>query len=235
MVDGTSGKISAAKDKWEKNTLTPHQTKHPDRRKEFVTTSSKPVKVLYTPLDLPDFDYMKDLGFPSEYPYTRGVQPTMHRGRLWTMRQFMRELERAGLVELVEERRRGNCTRRLRRSSRPRGRARRGDRQDRSALRTLRLFACGVVLGPQQPVALRAAKFDRHDTLDLGRIVCRNAGCGLHAGRPTTRSQHITRTVDYPVLPGKGLRQTRRKVIVPTLLGGNGLLGRSASVKQNSL
>ena len=88
MVDDASGKISAAKDNWEKNTLEPHQKKHPDRRKEFVTTSSKPVKVLYTPLDLPDFDYMKDLGFPSEYPYTRGVQPTMHRGRLWTMRQF---------------------------------------------------------------------------------------------------------------------------------------------------
>ena len=88
MVDDASGKISAAKDNWEKNTLGLHQKKHPDRRKEFVTTSSKPVKVLYTPLDLPDFDYMKDLGFPSEYPYTRGVQPTMHRGRLWTMRQF---------------------------------------------------------------------------------------------------------------------------------------------------
>jgi methylmalonyl-CoA mutase N-terminal domain/subunit len=88
MVDAKSGKIAAAKDNWEKNTLGPHQAKHPDRREEFVTTSSKPVKVLYTPLDLPNFDYMKDLGFPSEYPYTRGVQPTMHRGRLWTMRQF---------------------------------------------------------------------------------------------------------------------------------------------------
>ena len=88
MVDETSKKIAAAKDNWEKNTLSRHQAKHPDRRKEYVTTSSKPVKVLYTPLDLPDFDYMKDLGFPSEYPYTRGVQPSMYRGRLWTMRQF---------------------------------------------------------------------------------------------------------------------------------------------------
>ncbi len=88
MVDSTFGKIAAAKKNWEKNILAPHQAKHPDRRKEFVTTSSKPVKVLYTPLDIPDFDYMKDLGFPSEYPYTRGVQPTMHRGQLWTMRQF---------------------------------------------------------------------------------------------------------------------------------------------------
>jgi methylmalonyl-CoA mutase N-terminal domain/subunit len=88
MVEDTSKKIAAAKESWEKNTLAPHQAKHPDRRKEYVTTSSKPVKVLYTPLDLPKLDYMKDLGFPSEYPFTRGVQPSMYRGRLWTMRQF---------------------------------------------------------------------------------------------------------------------------------------------------
>jgi methylmalonyl-CoA mutase N-terminal domain/subunit len=88
MVEDTSKKIAAANDSWEKNTLSAHQAKHPDRRKEFVTTSSKPVKVLYTPLDIPNFDYMKDLGFPSEFPFTRGVQPSMYRGRLWTMRQF---------------------------------------------------------------------------------------------------------------------------------------------------
>jgi len=88
MVDDTTKKIAAAKESWEKNTLAPHLAKHPDRRKEFVTTSSKPVKVLYTPLDVPNFDYVRDLGFPSEYPFTRGVQPTMHRGKLWTMRQF---------------------------------------------------------------------------------------------------------------------------------------------------
>ena len=81
-------KIGAAKDNWEKNTLAPHQKKHPDRREEYVNTSSTPVKAIYTPLDLPDFEYMKDLGFPSEYPYTRGVQPSMYRGRVWTMRQF---------------------------------------------------------------------------------------------------------------------------------------------------
>ena len=88
MVDDTSRKITAARDSWVKNTLKPHQAKHPDRRKNFVTTSSRPVRVLYTPLDLPNFDYMKDLGFPSEYPFTRGVQPSMYRGKLWTMRQF---------------------------------------------------------------------------------------------------------------------------------------------------
>jgi len=80
--------IQKAHDKWEKETLGSHQKKHPDRQKDFVTTSSRPIKAIYTPLDVPRFDYMKDLGFPSEYPYTRGVQPSMYRGRIWTMRQF---------------------------------------------------------------------------------------------------------------------------------------------------
>src|SRR5689334_8508186 len=60
----------------------------PERDQDFMTTSSKPVERLYTPLDLPDFDYMDDLGFPGEYPFTRGVHATGHRGKLWTMRQF---------------------------------------------------------------------------------------------------------------------------------------------------
>ncbi len=59
-----------------------------ERQKEFITTSSVPIGRLYTPEDLKDFDYLEKLGFPGEYPFTRGVQPTMHRGRLWTMRQF---------------------------------------------------------------------------------------------------------------------------------------------------
>ncbi|MHA1637893.1 MAG: methylmalonyl-CoA mutase family protein, partial [Candidatus Thorarchaeota archaeon] len=80
--------ISNAKKKWEEGTLAKHQAKHPERRDEYVTTSSKPIQRIYTPLDVPDFDYMKDLGYPSEYPYTRGPQPTMYRGRIWTMRQF---------------------------------------------------------------------------------------------------------------------------------------------------
>jgi methylmalonyl-CoA mutase N-terminal domain/subunit len=46
------------------------------------------VERLYTPLDLADSDYQQDIGFPGEYPFTRGIQPTMHRGRLWTMRQY---------------------------------------------------------------------------------------------------------------------------------------------------
>ncbi|MBS3795581.1 MAG: methylmalonyl-CoA mutase family protein [Candidatus Thorarchaeota archaeon] len=83
-----SNRIAKAKEKWEKETLEPHLNKYPEIKDEFVTTSSKPVKRLYTPLDTNELDYLEDLGFPSEYPFTRGVQPTMYRGRLWTMRQF---------------------------------------------------------------------------------------------------------------------------------------------------
>jgi len=54
----------------------------------FETISGDPVKALYTPIDLAGFDYEKDLGFPGEYPYTRGIRQSMYRGRLWTMRQF---------------------------------------------------------------------------------------------------------------------------------------------------
>jgi methylmalonyl-CoA mutase N-terminal domain/subunit len=62
--------------------------KRPERCAEFVNTSGIPMERTYTPLDVEDLDYMDDLGFPGEYPYTRGVQPTMYRGRLWTMRQY---------------------------------------------------------------------------------------------------------------------------------------------------
>lgn len=63
-------------------------SKRPERKKEFVDTSGINVERLYTPLDQADFDYLKDLGLPGEYPFTRGVQPTMYRGRYWTMRQY---------------------------------------------------------------------------------------------------------------------------------------------------
>lgn len=56
--------------------------------KSFTSISGRPVKALYTPLDLRHFDYLRDLGFPGQYPFTRGIHPTMYRGRLWTMRQF---------------------------------------------------------------------------------------------------------------------------------------------------
>lgn len=62
--------------------------KFPERRKNFVTGSNSPVKRLYTPLDLQGRSYLSDIGLPGDYPYTRGVQNTMYRGRFWTMRQY---------------------------------------------------------------------------------------------------------------------------------------------------
>ncbi len=62
--------------------------KHPERKASFESLSDLPIGRLYTPRDLPGFDYVEDLGFPGQYPFTRGVQNTMYRGRLWTMRQF---------------------------------------------------------------------------------------------------------------------------------------------------
>ncbi|OHD19496.1 MAG: methylmalonyl-CoA mutase [Spirochaetes bacterium GWD1_61_31] len=62
--------------------------KFPERKKQFTTGSNAPIKGLYTPLDTENLKYMDKLGFPGEYPYTRGVQNTMFRSRLWTMRQY---------------------------------------------------------------------------------------------------------------------------------------------------
>jgi methylmalonyl-CoA mutase N-terminal domain/subunit len=62
--------------------------KKPEQKENFVNSSGIPIKRLYTPLDNIEIDYLSDLGFPGEYPFTRGVQPTMYRGRYWTMRQY---------------------------------------------------------------------------------------------------------------------------------------------------
>jgi methylmalonyl-CoA mutase, N-terminal domain len=59
-----------------------------ERKSRFITVSNHQIKRLYTPEDIKDFDYERDLGSPGEYPFTRGIYPTMYRGRLWTMRQF---------------------------------------------------------------------------------------------------------------------------------------------------
>jgi len=61
---------------------------NPTQDLDFTTVSGEPLKPLYAPDDIADFDYLRDLGFPGEYPFTRGVYPTMYRGRFWTMRQF---------------------------------------------------------------------------------------------------------------------------------------------------
>jgi len=79
--------IRQARQRWEQTTLQETLDRQPERYEEFITTSGEPVERLYTPLDV-EGDYTEKLGFPGEYPFTRGVHPTMHRGRLWTMRQF---------------------------------------------------------------------------------------------------------------------------------------------------
>ncbi|MCJ7567582.1 MAG: methylmalonyl-CoA mutase family protein, partial [Anaerolineales bacterium] len=73
---------------WEKTTLRQGLSSFPERRDRFITTSSEEINRLYTPLDIAEMDYLADLGLPGEYPYTRGVHPTLHRGRMWTMRMF---------------------------------------------------------------------------------------------------------------------------------------------------
>src|SRR5512147_2007911 len=75
-------------DTWEETSLKKALSSLPERADEFITTSSEPINRLYTPLDVADVDYASDLGLPGEYPFTRGVHPTLHRSNLWTMRMF---------------------------------------------------------------------------------------------------------------------------------------------------
>ena len=81
-------KIKKIKDEWDKNSYLEHVKKHPERKEKFENLSWNEIKKLYTPDDISHLDYVKDLGFPGEYPFLRGIHPTLHRGRLWTMRQF---------------------------------------------------------------------------------------------------------------------------------------------------
>jgi len=81
-------RIRDAKAEWEAETLDPVLSAYGERKERFATVSNLEVDRLYTPLDVADIDYESDLGFPGEEPYTRGVYPTMYRGRQWTMRQF---------------------------------------------------------------------------------------------------------------------------------------------------
>jgi methylmalonyl-CoA mutase N-terminal domain/subunit len=79
---------SQREQQWEERTLNPTLAKSPERAAEFTTVSSYPIRRLYTPADLSDWNPDTDLGYPGQPPYTRGIHATMHRGRLWTMRQF---------------------------------------------------------------------------------------------------------------------------------------------------
>ena len=79
--------LEQAQERWEETTLQETLERYPERADAFITCSGEPVQRLYTPLDV-EGGYRERLGFPGEYPFTRGIHPTMHRGRLWTMRMF---------------------------------------------------------------------------------------------------------------------------------------------------
>lgn len=80
--------LSKSKKDWEIQVLIPAAKRLPERQEKFQTTAGTVISPLYTPEDLIEFDYLEKLGYPGEYPFTRGVQPSMYRSRLWTMRQY---------------------------------------------------------------------------------------------------------------------------------------------------
>jgi methylmalonyl-CoA mutase N-terminal domain/subunit len=80
--------VSKSKQEWQETTLASVLKGHSERKDKFGTTSGIEIQPVYTPEDLPDFDHVRRLGYPGEYPYTRGVQPNMYRGRIWTVRQY---------------------------------------------------------------------------------------------------------------------------------------------------
>ncbi|HET7114330.1 MAG TPA: methylmalonyl-CoA mutase family protein [Pyrinomonadaceae bacterium] len=84
----SSSPVEVQKERWEKETLDPTIAKRPERKKSFQTVSLKEVDRLYTPADIDQVDFSRDISFPGEFPYTRGIHPTGYRGKLWTMRQF---------------------------------------------------------------------------------------------------------------------------------------------------
>ncbi len=92
--------VDPGRQRWRETTRAEALRGTPERRPTFETTSDIGIRDLYTPADLAELDEARDLGRPGEYPFTRGVQPTMYRGRLWTMRQY------AGFASAAESNRR---------------------------------------------------------------------------------------------------------------------------------
>lgn len=80
--------MTRSKKEWQESNLKPSLKKFPERQERFETSSQVEIDQVYTPEDLPGFDYQSALGYPGEQPFTRGIQPTMYRGKLWTMRQY---------------------------------------------------------------------------------------------------------------------------------------------------
>ncbi|MHB8990946.1 MAG: methylmalonyl-CoA mutase family protein, partial [Chloroflexota bacterium] len=91
---------SNSRSEWAENSLNPSLSRFPQRQESFTTTSEIEVAPLYTPEDLEGVDYDERVGYPGEFPYVRGAQASMYRGRLWTMRQY------AGYADAAESNRR---------------------------------------------------------------------------------------------------------------------------------
>jgi methylmalonyl-CoA mutase N-terminal domain/subunit len=87
-IKESSSPAEVERERWDEETLKPALDKHPERKKSFQTVSLEEVERLYTPADTADIDFNRDISFPGEFPYTRGIHPTGYRGKLWTMRQF---------------------------------------------------------------------------------------------------------------------------------------------------
>ena len=91
---------SKTKQEWRDDTFQKVVSRSPERQERFEISSGREVEPLYTPEDMEGLDYVDAIGYPGEYPFTRGIQPTMYRGRLWTMRQY------AGFADAEESNRR---------------------------------------------------------------------------------------------------------------------------------
>src|SRR5215216_2745990 len=87
VINGTE-EITEDRKRWERETRDPSFKRLPERKIPFTTVSGMPIKDLYTPADVQDIDFRKEIGWPGEFPYTRGIHPTMYRSKMWTMRQF---------------------------------------------------------------------------------------------------------------------------------------------------
>ncbi len=87
-IDELKNKVQQAYIEWDEKTYQKSTSKFPEREEEFSTVSFTPVKPLYIPSDTQEEKYLENAGFPGQYPFTRGIQPSMYRGRLWTMRQY---------------------------------------------------------------------------------------------------------------------------------------------------
>ena len=88
MSDKSNGDLNSQQRRWLEERYQKAVDKRGERSDTDFRTSSLPVAPLYTPADVKDADYNTDVGYPGEYPYTRGIQPTMYRGRLWSIRQY---------------------------------------------------------------------------------------------------------------------------------------------------